>query len=652
MNTGEIIDFFNNNDQSKIIKYINDNKSINLIHLLSLSIINNDEFIDIIDKCFKNNNQDLLSINYFLIIYNKSFDKLYELLKYIKINYKHIFLEIIKFYDNKLWFLAELFWFLEDKNIYKYWNLYKDINLYLKDKFNQITLFLILLKKNNIEIIKEYLELCPKIIYFPSNNLPLFNLVLDECKSKNDEISDNFIKKLKLLLDIDPDIINQIDSYNEHILLYPIQSNKHKLFEYLINLGADLNIIINKTICRSIFEHGLLSNNKKIHNILLKNIDKINCNYYNSNIETYPYIIFKNPNKYSEQLKIEIIKRCNILEKQTIERKSTLDLLDKKYLKFVNVANNKISFDSKLINFKDLNIPYSIFTPTLLDRCYYYYYLCNKYNNVGLSYIKDNKIVYKKKCLNNKCNFDKNEICLDDNDYKNCNLIDEMHVFLSNYPLLYNNNMLIWYDEIVYNIPNGLLDTIDKKEITVIDIYIGYNNLDGGHDNVIIINRDKNIAFRFEPGGYFLTDKMNKFDEMMTKEFKKKDIIYYSPNEYMDNLQFQNISGEGQNIYDNIGDPIGYCVAWSLWFIETYIENKNKIKDNNDLKKLVINISNKILLKYDKYLDYIREYGNYLKNNQIKFYKSIEIPKNRLYIKNYSRNEVNYIMKQINDKLT
>ena len=41
MNTGEIIDFFNNNDQSKIIKYINDNKSINLIHLLSLSIINN-----------------------------------------------------------------------------------------------------------------------------------------------------------------------------------------------------------------------------------------------------------------------------------------------------------------------------------------------------------------------------------------------------------------------------------------------------------------------------------------------------------------------------------------------------------------------------------------------------------------------------------
>jgi hypothetical protein len=119
----------------------------------------------------------------------------------------------------------------------------------------------------------------------------------------------------------------------------------------------------------------------------------------------------------------------------------------------------------------------------------------------------------------------------------------------------------------------------------------------------------------------------------------------------MQNLFFQGISGEGQYRFDRIGDPEGYCIAWCIWFVEMYVINEAKVKNLKDLKEFVINLSNKIISRYDTYLDYIRDYGNYLKNNQIRFFKSIKIPANRLYIKYYKPEEDEFILNIINNKL-
>ena len=72
-----------------------------------------------------------------------------------------------------------------------------------------------------------------------------------------------------------------------------------------------------------------------------------------------------------------------------------------------------------------------------------------------------------------------------------------------------------------------------------------------------------------------------------------KDIKIILPKDYLYDTGFQNISNDSLNI--RLGDPGGFCLAWSLWFLELKLNNPDE--DNHLLVK---NAFDNIKLDYNK----------------------------------------------------
>ena len=163
----------------------------------------------------------------------------------------------------------------------------------------------------------------------------------------------------------------------------------------------------------------------------------------------------------------------------------------------------------------------------------------------------------------------------------------------------------------------------------------------------------KNIVIRFEPYGNINVDDMDSFDKILYDKLNKVfiNINFISAKEYCPDLSFQSYSGEENSSFIKLGDPLGYCLAWCYWFLESYMMYEKKISNGKQLKSLLNKLFNKIIYEYPSLIDYIREYGNYLKKNQIKILKKLDFPSNRLYAKYFNDDEVNYVFSYINKQI-
>lgn len=131
------------------------------------------------------------------------------------------------------------------------------------------------------------------------------------------------------------------------------------------------------------------------------------------------------------------------------------------------------------------------------------------------------------------------------------------------------------------------------------------NDFGGLHATPIFIDfKNKEVtrwdSFGYNPNNYHI-DKFIK--ENLADKIKYKYVsLKFSQNAI--GIQEKTLENESQNM--KRGDFGGFCVAWTIWFIEHKIINKT-----SDTKKLINKLEKRIYAK-DKPVSYIRNYSNYL----------------------------------------
>ncbi len=177
------------------------------------------------------------------------------------------------------------------------------------------------------------------------------------------------------------------------------------------------------------------------------------------------------------------------------------------------------------------------------------------------------------------------------------------------------------------------------------------------HANVLIYDRLKKEAWRFEPYGMSDVTTGHSMDRhiysLLTDIYGK--IHYHDPDDFLIGLNFQLVTGDEFTENQNLGDPDGYCLAWSMWFTDMVLEYPDKNVD--DLMKDFFNtqsinsiISNEELngvniTSTNPFLDFIRRYAHKLDREKNNILSSIGIKKYNIY--NYIPD--NDILQKISD---
>ena len=167
------------------------------------------------------------------------------------------------------------------------------------------------------------------------------------------------------------------------------------------------------------------------------------------------------------------------------------------------------------------------------------------------------------------------------------------------------------------------------------------------HANVLIYDRLNKEAWRFEPYGIsnISFDQKNlgsmdyELESILTSIYGK--IKYYDPDSYLRGLNFQLVDGENNDEYKNLGDPGGYCLAWSLWFIDVVLAHPDKnVKfimqnffDRQNINQILSEEEGlkETIISDNYYLDFIRRYAHKLDNEKNKILISIGIKKYKFY---------------------
>jgi ankyrin repeat protein len=265
------------------------------------------------------------------------------------------------------------------------------------------------------------------------------------------------------------------------------------------------------------------------------------------------------------------------------------------YEKSYPVKNSKIC-----VNINDNDpVKFCTFTGCTLDIFIGLIYLLKKHKNSCSTFTKD---FYQNKDL---CKF-----------YKSIGIVMESKCEILNFEI-------IWINQNLYMIENfvDLFNNCIGKNKRFIIIPIGIEMTNGNHSNYLIYDDKFKEIERFEPNGYSNPYKFNYnpslLDNILENKFKSIDnsIKYFRPKDYLPKVGFQ-VFDSFESDRRRIGDPLGYCVAWSTWYVDmrvTYSEiNRKKLvhkliktirRENVSFRNLIRNYSLKITKMRDDILN-------------------------------------------------
>jgi ankyrin repeat protein len=309
--------------------------------------------------------------------------------------------------------------------------------------------------------------------------------------------------------------------------------------------------------------------------------------------------------------------KCFILIKERIKNDIT------EFTKKNIIKNTMSSYPKKTLypniieNYK--NISFSSYTSTSINLFSGLYYLSKKFKNVRtpLNLInKETKII---NCNNNYCDF-------------------------INYSLQWKNYKLINDFE---NLDNYIKSIKSKKLFFIIplNIILFDNYHFKGHSNYIIFDFEKKTVERFEPYGANTPNSLNYDFNLLDNKLENyvltidSNFIYISPKKYLSKFSFQ--YKEIYELNNNyIGDPDGFCSAWSLFWTEIRIKFTNinlyklellifieMINKNIGFRKLIRNYSNNITILRDMFLKKIKTNINEWENDNVPFEKVLKLEK-------------------------
>ena len=171
----------------------------------------------------------------------------------------------------------------------------------------------------------------------------------------------------------------------------------------------------------------------------------------------------------------------------------------------------------------------------------------------------------------------------------------------------------------------------------------------GIHANILIFDKTTGILERFEPYGnipHLESDKLNiflkkKLGNYFNKYLSKNNIKFKY--QTVENIGLQAISRENNPEYRKLGDPDGYCLAWTFWYLEMRINNKNiKLNDliQNSIKDIISNSS---------LIEFIRDYAYKLDEEKNKYLKNIGIKNKYIYNIVFPKKVQNKLIKQFKE---
>lgn len=313
-----------------------------------------------------------------------------------------------------------------------------------------------------------------------------------------------------------------------------------------------------------------------------------------------------------------------------------------------NIKNFLINNDNSLIKLpKIVKSEYGIFDSDIVHSYIYTLILLKKYVNLGLpfQYRNNDKFIndtntnvfleplYLPLRMPIQTSYNINELeggTLSDN--LMWSIIDHhKNLFYELYPYF-----IIWKNENLYYVdPN--LDLYTKKILNYkkiryiifkLTLITQYNTT---HANIILYDKVKNELIRFEPYGIEIQSS-DSLNDMLKKLFKKcinKDIKFLFPDDYLHTTKFQSVSNDTDDKIKKRGDPAGYCLAWTFWFIELKLKNPDV-----DTKMLVKDAFNKIIKHpnpNNQMLDHIRDYAKKLDQEKNNFLLHIGVDRNFFY---------------------
>lgn len=269
------------------------------------------------------------------------------------------------------------------------------------------------------------------------------------------------------------------------------------------------------------------------------------------------------------------------LEKK-IKNNETINCYDKSF----PVKRSVVCIDVK----EGEQIDYCTFTGSTLDVLFGLLFLLKKHKNICSTL--------------NKTNIDKKDLC---DFYKSLGIIMNSKCESLNFEI-------IWVHQKLYVMEN-FYENFEKCmncNSRFIIIPLGIELKEGGHAGYLIYDSKKKEVERFEPHGSTIPIGLyynpQLLDELLEQKFKNIDenIKYIRPEEYLPKIGFQ-MMDVGENWSRRIGDPLGFCALWCIWYTDMRITYSDF-----DRKKLVNLLIQIIKEKNISFRNMVRNYGQYI----------------------------------------
>jgi ankyrin repeat protein len=621
-------EIINKNNYNEIIEFINKMNNItdnlingnNILHLLAVKCSNHlPNLLKKFPNYFKFGNQEGNTPIHLLAQYGYN-DLLKECIKnepelgiLLNNNNENI---LFMTYENK-----PLFEWLLKNAIY-------DINVMNDDGLT--LLIKIIIDKDN-KLLKKIVDMKNINLDIPKQSPPINGLIMS-----------NNLEGVKLLLYKGANS-NIIDSQTKTPLIYSVLKKNKEMCELLLKYGANVNYVgIDKSF--NPLTVSLTKNLPEISNLLLDN--KINVNTTDKFLETPVHIAIKLAynNNINEKLLDRIIHKADLnvaningitplhlIIKNKLYDKLKSKLKNKELIFNVKDKYNKTPYDYsetiikrnqydsqntsnknniKMIKPEKSLYNYGLFSPDIITNIIFMFVMLNKYKNISIpyQYLNEDKQNYELNMLQMNNAFINKDILL----------IYDLENIYKQFFYMFVPHILLWKNKDVYYFPKNLqihsknvLENKEKRFIIFKLTLVPYTS--GTHANIVIYDKIKKRAERFEPFGYNSLLDSDDLDIKLEKYLKKTfgKIEYIGPKKYLHKIKFQIISDDNNPNNKKMGDPFGYCLAWTYWFLELRINNPDK-----DSNELINEAFDKIIKEYeytpDFMITFIRNYAKSL----------------------------------------
>jgi ankyrin repeat protein len=467
-------------------------------------------------------------------------------------------------------------------------------------------------------------------------------------------IDNNDEKVIDILLDKKFDV-NRYDKYMDTSLNYALGNNKLSVdvITKLIYYG-DLNMqnIYGVTPLHKLCKYHDLKNysnilSKKKMDIFVKdNHNKRPLDYLNGH--TINNLVKLTVKSYYTQLNDDnnhVLKNIIKCQDNIYSDGCTYEL--KKYMfatgRSIPIEKDKINLNKKIVAGK--NITHGLFNADALHNMIYTIILLKKYDNlcIPFQYFMNDKYTNTKLLFNNLYNIGSDM------------MVYELVQIYNNYFFEIQPYLIIWKNKNV-NYVHKDLKFLMKKCVSSNNIRFIFIKLTlipsihNTHANILIYDKKTNTLERFEPYGlipYLDGSDLDDFIGRIGKECIDDKIKYVKPIDMENIVGPQVISDDSNYNIKKLGDPNGYCLAWTLWFLETRINNPD-IETKELLKDMIGQIAKNNKVMGEKiFIGFIRNYAGELDKMKNEFMLEAGVRKDNLYDLSLDNKNFNKLLQKL-----